>query len=230
MNKRHNENYFKKNDIILFIGAAMLIIGGILLTVGKRWWVAPCCILMAIGMVIFIIGTTVRSSEKEMRALLSKKLEGMDISFDTLGVPERRVVRDIKPIVIENYEYDETVMLRKTKNETISSRYTKSLIFILTDGFIVRTRSVSLISEEDRNKKIEIPFNSINELSVIREDKKLNFNKKEYNITTDRLLIRYGNGYKLLLPMHVDIKSKELEVRLKKIINEYMEKTGSESK
>ena len=121
-------------------------------------------------------------------------------------------------------------VLRKTKNETISSRYTKSLIFILTDGFIVRTRSVSLISEEDRNKKIEIPFNSINELSVIREDKKLNFNKKEYNITTDRLLIRYGNGYKLLLPMHVDIKSKELEARLKKFINEYKEKNSTESK
>ena len=104
MNKRHNENYFKKTDIILYIGAVMLLAGGILLTVGKRRWVAPCCILMAIGAVIFIIGTTVRSNEKEMMAILAKKLEGMDMSFDTLGVPERRVLRDVKPIIIENYE------------------------------------------------------------------------------------------------------------------------------
>ena len=229
MNKRQNENYFKKNDIILYIGAAMLLIGGILLTVGKRRWVAPCCILMAIGAVVFIIGTTVRSSEKEMRGILSKKLDGMDISFDTLGVPERRVIRDIKPIEIENFEYDEAVMLRKTKNDIISSRYTKALIFTLTDGFVVRTRSVSLISDEDRNKKVEIPFDSISEINVVREDKNLTFNKKKFNITTDRLVIKYGNGYKLVCPMHVDIKSKDLAERLNKVVNEYMDKKNTVS-
>ena len=224
MNKRHNENYFKKTDIILYIGAVMLLAGGILLTVGKRRWVAPCCILMAIGAVIFIIGTTVRSNEKEMMAILTKKLEGMDMSFDTLGVPERRVLRDVKPIIIENYEYDETVMLRQGKNATISSKYTKAFIFTLTDGFLVRTRTVSLISDEDRNKRIEIPFDSISDISVIREDKKLNFNKKDFDITTDRLVIKYGNGYKISIPMHVDITSKDLADKLNKVDKEYKEK------
>ncbi|MBR7101597.1 MAG: hypothetical protein IKC74_04845 [Clostridia bacterium] len=224
MNKRHNENYFKKTDIILYIGAVMLLAGGILLTVGKRRWVAPCCILMAIGAVIFIIGTTVRSNEKEMMAILTKKLEGMDMSFDTLGVPERRVLRDVKPIIIENYEYDETVMLRQGKNATISSKYTKAFIFTLTDGFLVRTRTVSLISDEDRNKRIEIPFDSISDISVIREDKKLNFNKKDFDITTDRLVIKYGNGYKISIPMHVDITSKDLADKLNKVVKEYKEK------
>lgn len=223
MNKRHNENYFKKTDIILYIGAVMLLAGGILLTVGKRRWVAPCCILMAIGAVVFIIGTTVRSNEKEMMAILAKKLEGMDMSFDTLGVPERRVLRDVKPIIIENYEYDETVMLRQGKNATISSKYTKAFIFTLTDGFLVRTRTVSLISDEDRNKRIEIPFDSISDISVIREDKKLNFNKKDFDITTDRLVIKYGNGYKISIPMHVDITSKDLADKLNKVVKEYKE-------
>ena len=223
MNKRHNENYFKKTDIILYIGAVMLLAGGILLTVGKRRWVAPCCILMAIGAVIFIIGTTVRSNEKEMMAILAKKLEGMDMSFDTLGVPERRVLRDVKPIIIENYEYDETVMLRQGKNATISSKYTKAFIFTLTDGFLVRTRTVSLISDEDRNKRIEIPFDSISDISVIRENKKLNFNKKDFDITTNRLVIKYGNGYKISIPMHVDITSKDLADKLNKVVKEYKE-------
>ena len=224
MNKKQNENYFKKNDIILYIGAVMLLIGGILLTVGKRRWVAPCCILMVIGAVVFIIGTTVRSSEKEMMALLAKKLDGMDMSFDTLGVPERRVLRDVKPVIIEGYEYDETVMLRRTKNETVSSRYTKAIIFFLTDGFVVRTRSVSLISDEDRNRKIEIPYTSVSEISYIKEEKKLNFNNKDYNVISGRLVMKYGNGYKLSVPMHVDIKSKDLEARLNKLVNEYKEK------
>ena len=224
MNKKQNENYFKKNDIILYIGAVMLLIGGILLTIGKRRWVAPCCILMVIGAVVFIIGTTVRSSEKEMMALLAKKLDGMDMSFDTLGVPERRVLRDVKPVIIEGYEYDETVMLRRTKNETVSSRYTKTVIFFLTDGFVIRTRSVSLISDEDRNRKIEIPFTSVSEISYIKEEKKLNFNSKDYNVIQGRLVMKYGNGYKLSVPMHVDIKSKDLEARLNKLVNEYKEK------
>ena len=114
-------------------------------------------------------------------------------------------------------------MLRQGKNATISSKYTKAFIFTLTDGFLVRTRTVSLISDEDRNKCIEIPFDSISDISVIREDKKLNFNKKDFNITTDRLVIKYGNGYKISIPMHVDITSKDLADKLNKVVKEYKE-------
>ena len=225
MNKKQHENYFLKNDIILYIGAAMLVIGAIILTVGKRRWIAPCCILMAIGVVVFIIGTTVRANEKEMRALLARKLDGFDLSLDTLAVNERRVLRDVKPEVVENFEYDDTAMLRKTKNEIFSSKYTKTAFFPLTDAFIVRTRTVSLTSDEDKNRRIEMPYDTITEIRVIREEKKLNFNKQDYSITTDRLVIKYGNGYKFSTPLHVDVKSKELADRLIKIMNEQLEKT-----
>jgi len=222
MNRKQNENYFKKNDIILYVGAVMLVIGAILLTVGKRRWIAPCCTLMAIGVVVFIIGTTVRSNTKEIMDILQKKMEGMDMSYDTLGVPERRVLRDIKPEIIENYEYDETVMLRREKNGTVSSKYTKAAIYTLTDAFVIRARTVSLVSDDTRNKKVEIPFDSISDISVVREEKKLTYNKKDFNITTDHLIIKYGNGYKIALPMHVDIKSKELAERLNKTVNAYL--------
>ncbi|MBQ9744785.1 MAG: hypothetical protein IJW19_06655 [Clostridia bacterium] len=229
MNKKQHENFFKKNDLILLIGAAMLVIGAILLTVGKRRWIAPCCILMAIGVVIFIIGTTIRVNEKEMRALLAKKLEGFDLSLDTLAVNERRVLRDAKTEVTESFEYDDTTMLRKTKNDIFSSKYTKTAIFPLTDAFIVRTRTVSLVSDEVKNRRIEMPYDSITELRVVREDKKLTFNKKEFNITTDHLVIRYSNGYKFSTPLHVDVKSKEIADRLLKIMNEQLEKSKTDN-
>lgn len=221
MNKKQHENYFKRNDVLLIIGAAILVIGAVLVFVGKRRWLMPCCIFMAIGAVIFIIGTTVRVSEKEILAYLTRQLEGFDLSFDTLAVHERRVIRNAQPIVVEHYDYEQGDMLRKTQNGIVSSRYVKTAIFTLTDAFIVRSRSVSLISGEVKNKKIEIPYDSVEEIKVIREDKKLTFNNKEFDLTTDKLLIRYDNGYKFVTPLHVDIKSKDLEARLLKIIAEY---------
>ncbi len=218
MNKKQHENYFKRNDVLLFIGALMLLIGAGLILVGKRRWVMPCCIVMAIGAVIFIVGTTIRVSEKEILAYLARQLEGFDLSFNTLAVHERRVIRDAQPIVVENYDYEQGDMLRKTKNGIVSSRYMKTAIFTLTDAFIVRSRMVSLVSGEIKNKRIEIPYDSVEEIKVIREEKKLTFNNKEFDLTTDKLLIRYGNGYKFITPLHVDIKSKELEEKLHKII------------
>ena len=220
MDKKQHENYFKRNDVLLLIGAAMLVIGAILVFVGKRRWLMPCCIGMVIGAVLFIIGTTVRVSEKEILAYLTRQLEGFDLSYDTLAVHERRVLRNVQPIVVENYDYEQGDMLRRTKDGVVSSRYMKTAIFTLTDAFIVRSRTVSLISGETKNKRIEIPFDSVDEIKVIREDKKLTFNNKEFDITTDKLLIRYGNGYKFVTPLHVDIKSSELQDKLLKVIEE----------
>ena len=105
MNTKQNEKFFTKNNLLVYISIAIMVLGGACFF--KRWLIAIGCVILAIGAALFIVFSAKRVSEKEVRACLERKLEGMDYSFDTLGVNERRVIRTIAPLVTEYFEYDE---------------------------------------------------------------------------------------------------------------------------
>ena len=222
MNIKQNEKFFTKSNLLVYISIAIMVLGGACFF--KRWLIAIGCVILAIGAALFIVFSAKRVSEKEVRACLERKLEGMDYSFDTLGVNERRVIRTIAPLVTEYFEYDEGVMVKQTQNDYLSSKYTKSIIFFLTDALVVRTRNISLISDDDKNRRIEIPYSQIKDISVVRETKNIHFLKKNFSITTDVLLIKYGTNFKFSTPLHVDIKSKDVAEKIVKTISEIKEK------
>ena len=143
MSTKNNIRFFTKNNLLVYISIGIMALGGCFLF---KWWLIPIgCILLAVGAVLFIVFSAKRVSEKEIITCLERKLDGMDFSYDTLGVNERRVLRNIKPIVTEYYEYNDNVMVKRAKNDIISSQYTKSIVFFLTDALVIRTRNISLL-------------------------------------------------------------------------------------
>ena len=122
MNKKLNVNYFTKTDLVLNIGTVMSVVGVILLLFGRMisfylymgsWAILP------IGVVLFIIGASRRSTDKDIEDCISYKLQSMDYSPFNLGVSERRIVKNREPIIVENYEYENGLHLKRSKKGII---------------------------------------------------------------------------------------------------------------
>ena len=229
MNNKQLVNFFKKTSMIMYVGIILIILGGVFVFRRGFGTKAIGFTIMAIGAAIFIVGVSLRASEKDVLSCLAKKMDGMDYTYDTLAVNERRVLRNIKPEVTEYYDYEDGAMFKRAKDGTlISSQKTKSIIFIIKDALIVRTRTVSIFDENVKDRRIEIPFSAITDISVVREEKKLSFMNKTYDVTVDKLVVKYGNGYRFVTPVHADSKSKEIAERLNREIERLKEAAANE--
>lgn len=227
MNKKLNTNYFTKTDLLLNIGTGMSIIGAIFLLFGNMisfYLYALSWVVLPVGVVLFIIGASRRSTDKDIEDCIKYKLQSMDLSPFNLGVNERRIVKGREPIIIENYEYENGLHLKISKKGIIfSSKYTKTAIFMLTDALMVITRSVSVVSDEEKNKKFEIPYSAISEVKIVREEKDIDYVDKKFHTVSEKLVIRYNGGYKFATPVHVDINSGDTAKIINKVIAEYKE-------
>ena len=128
MNNKLNTNYFTKTDLLLNIGIALTFIGLAFFIFGNMisfvlyvmsWVILP------VGVVLFIIGASKRSTDKDIEDTIKNKLQTMDYSPFNLGVNERRIVSSRNPIICEDFEYENGLYLKTSKKGIIfSSKYT----------------------------------------------------------------------------------------------------------
>ena len=221
MSNKQNINYFKMNDIIEYIGIGLMAISLplFIFAYGIMWILS--CGMLPLGVILFIIGVSIRSSERDIMNSLKRKTEGVVIPLDNLGINERRINRKLPIEVIEDYEYEGGLMYKKSKRGIISSKYTKTALYLLTDALYISTKTVSLISDEAKSKKFEIPYASIEEVRLDRDEKSVTFDKKVFNVVEERLVVRHGGGYKFSVPIHVDIRAKGVVEKIQKQIEIY---------
>ena len=221
MSNKQNVNYFKMNDLIEYIGIGLMAVflPIFIFAYGFIW--ALSCVMLPLGVILFIIGVSIRSSERDILNSLKRKTEGVVIPLDNLGINERRINRRLSYDVLEDFEYENGLMYKKGKRGIISSKYTKTALYLLTDAIYVSTKTVSLISDEAKAKKLEIPYSSIEEVRLDKDEKVVTFGKKLFNVVEQRLVIRHGGGYKFSVPIHVDIRAKSVLEKIQKQIEIY---------
>ena len=115
MSNKQNINYFKMNDLMSYIGIGLMAIGLpiFIFAYGIIWLIS--CIMLPLGVILFIIGVSIRSGEKDIMSSLKRKTEGVVIPFDSLGINERRINRKLPIEVLEDFEYESGLMYKKGK-------------------------------------------------------------------------------------------------------------------
>ena len=222
MSNKQNINYFKRNDLMEYIGIGFM---GVALPLfifayGITWIIS--CAMLPIGVILFIIGVSIRSSDKDIISSLKRKTEGVVIPYDNLGINERRINRRLPIEILEDFEYENGVMLKKSKKGIVyTSKYTKTALYLLTDALYISTKTVSLISDEAKDRRLEIPYASVEEVRLDRNEKSISFDKKVFNVVEERLVIRHSGGYKLSVPIHVDVKAKAVVEKIQRQIEIY---------
>ena len=222
MSNKQNINYFKTSNLMEYIGIGCMAVSLVFFIFGSGiMWMLSCGVL-PLGAVIFVVSVSIRSNEKDIYSSIKKKTESMELSVDKLGVNERRIVKRRAPEILEDFEYDDGVMLRKSKmGGVITSKYTKTGLYLLTDALIIKTRTVSLIDDEVKNKKLEIPYDSIEEVRLDKEERPIVFGKNTIDSVSERLVLKYGGGYKFSCPIHVDVKATATVDNINRAIEEY---------
>lgn len=222
MNLKHNANYFKKSDSTKFIGIGLVILGFVLFYFGWGW---ISYILMTasvpVGVVLFIVGSSGRADESAIDTCIESLTEGLEVDLSADNKYKSRLEKHISPEIVEGYEYSDGVMLKYSKNGSLcSSEYTKAIIYTLSDALYISARTVSVVSEEVRNVAIEIPFVSISRFEIKSEEKSLTFMKKSFHVRAFLLVIEYGDGLSLSLPIASSINSDRFVERVAKQIAE----------
>lgn len=223
MNIKHNINYFKKSDSTKFVGIALVILGFVLFYFGWGW---ISYILMTlsvpVGVVLFIVGSSGRSDESVIETCIEERTEGLEVELEKDIKYKHRILKHIPPEIVEGHEYNDGVMLKQAKSGVLrSSEYTKAIIYTLTDALYVNARTVSVVSEQIESTAVEIPFAMITNFAVEQEDKTLVFMNKSFSARPYRLVIEYGDGLSLSLPINNSVNSDVFVERTNNMIAEY---------
>ena len=226
MNLKHNANYFKKSDTTKIFGIALVILGFLLFYFGWGW---ISYILMTasvpVGIVLFIIGSSGRADESVIDTCIESATEGLEVDLAADTKYKNRLEKHVAPEIIEGHEYSDGVMLKYAKSGSLrSSEYTKAIIYTLTDALYIHSKTVSVISGEVKEATVEIPLSSISRFEIDSEEKTLTFMKKSFHVRDFRLVIEYGDGLSLSLPIVSSIASDKLVERVSRRINEIKRK------
>ena len=225
MNFRNNINYFKKKDSIKTIGGGLLIIGlfWLWLGIGYIGWIAYFFMILSIptGFIMFILGSTISSNEGDIDEYIKKNCEGLEVDLENDKIFSKRILKNREPNVTEGYEYNgEGLMFRKDKRGTWrSSKYTKSIIYVLSDELCINSRTFSIVSDEIQNRFVEIPYETIESVEMKQEEHVIVSGKNSVKIKKDRLVIKYGEGMTFSTPMNNDIRSEEFIEMLNKTVS-----------
>ena len=176
-------NYFKKSDTLKLVGGGVLIAGLVCLWLG--WGIVGFVLAFIgtpVGFVLFLIGSTGRFTDADMDSDINSKMAGLAIDIDQNHSYQLKLLKHVKEITIEGYIFNDDVMLKKQKSGSIrSSEFSRSKIRILSDRLYIVNRNISLIYDDQTvNNLYELPYDSIQNVEVVREEKRIVFNKNTF--------------------------------------------------
>ena len=224
-NNKDNIQYFTTWEGMRTLGLGMLIVGiGFL-------WLRPFsfffsyifgALLTLAGFAVFLIGNIGRSGEEDIIAEVNRRKEGIEFpEVETERDYQRRVPERPEIFDFEGFVLREGLYLKKMKNGSIcSSEYAKARMYPLTDAFLIKCKTFSLVSDEETVEAYEIPFDEVEEIETVSERRTLRSGKKAYSVKICHFVITYDGGKTLALISTDDAAIDELIVRLKKMVKD----------
>ena len=93
-------------------------------------------------------------------------------------------------------------------------------MLFLTDAFYIKTSTFSFISNEKKKETYEILFDTLEDITVVRDRIDLTSGKNRFSAKTCHLCIHYDGGQLLSIPAKDDIYTDEFANDLKrKLLN-----------
>ena len=230
MNIKHNINYFKKGDILKYIGIGLMVGGAILFIFDWGILYVISLALLPIGLVCLMLGISGRSSDADIDACIKEETKNIYVKLEDNFKYKKRILKHLTPESIEGFEYNDGVMIKRSKDGSLrSSEYTKAVVYMLADELYITERNVSLVSQNTRNNLYEIPYDIIKDVKIVTEEKKLSFQNKPYNVKTNHLIIKYGMGMIVSLPLQNDVRSLQLAEKITKVMESYKKAQASDT-
>ncbi len=222
MNYKHNVGFFTKTDMPKYVGIALVILGVVLFYYGWGYIsYVLLCISLPLGIGLFIFGSSRRCSEEDLDSCIEVSMRDLDPRLDEDKKYAKKLHRQLAPMTADGYEYREGVMLAKGKDGTLrSSEYTASIIYTLNDGLHITRRAISLIEDKAEDSVLEVKFDSVESVRLVRGQAPITFRDKTYNAPICRLHVKCTDT-EYITPIKDNISSEEYVEKLGKVIDAY---------
>ncbi len=223
MNVKHNINYYKKSDTMKLVGIALALVGFAMLFFGFGWIsYILATIGLPTGVVLFFVGSAARSSEADIDECIKRGSEGMEVALEDDRHYAKRIIKHQPPITLEGYEYDDDLMFKKAKNGSVrSSRYTKAIVYILSDRLYVSEGSIYLTEDRVDKRILELGYEDISKVEIHREEKSVSFNKKSFAVKVCRFEVYVKDSVEWSVPMNDDVGIEKTIEKLNLMIEEF---------
>ena len=229
MDFKQNINYFKKSDAPKIIGAALAIIGLLMLWIGLGYGYIGYILMVVFivaGVAMFIYGSSGRASENDIDSDIARQMEGIEVNLEEDKKRSKKVLKHIPPKAIEGYVYNDGAMLKKAKNGSLrSSEYTKTMLYVLSDSLYISSRTISVTEPNVKDDTFDISYDLIEKVEITRGEKDISFGKKTFKAKECFFSITYDGGKNINFPIHDDVDADELVNTIEKTMQSYKSKT-----
>ena len=180
MDYQKNLKYFKSNDKHFYIGIGLLVLGVILFVVSWFFylWFIPYqaqigFLLIAVGAGTAFIPRSLRSNSRDLDDAVARATEKYaEKTAEEVGL-ESSLIRNIKPVVVGDYTYDENVLVRRAKDDrrVRTSVYTATAMLFTKTGIYMSQKKIDLIEDKVTESYAEFVYNDIDKVSTVTEEK-----------------------------------------------------------
>lgn len=227
MENKHNLNYFKKSGWQRPLGFGLLIVGILLFWLGWSYFsYILSVIFIPAGIALFLIGSSVRSTDEDIDEFIEKHLADFKFDLEEEKSYAKRILKHIPKEELEAYKFDDGLMFTKTKTGSVrSSEYLKSVIYVLSDGLYIASRTVSIVSGAVSDKIYELAYTDIKKVEIIRAKKTLSYAKRSFEVNDARLHIECADGSVVKLPVPDTLGTDQLTEKINTVKDKFISST-----
>ena len=219
---KRNRNYFTKSDTLLYVGIGLVAVGAVLFFFGYGYIsYILASVLAPVGVVLLLVGASQRVTDADMDTCIAKLTEGMAVDMVENPKFERRMLKQVPVLQVQNYVYDDALLHKYAKSGSVRSETLESaILYALDTELYVVHRHISLLSEQEPETEIiRIPYTELQALEVCEQNVTLTFGKKTRTVTYSLLCLRYADT-ELKLPMQSNADVDEFISRINRVLAE----------
>ena len=221
---RH-QNYFKRGSILQFVSVGVMLISVALFVFGWSYFsYIQFFVLLPAGIALLVFHSLTTAAEGDIDRYLAERTQTLCPTWFEKNGRQKELLKAPAPVYTDGYEYREGTMLRRDKKGLLrSTSYTKAILYPKADALGIVAQTVSLVSEESEERDVQIPYASIRNLALVREKKSLAVGKKSTSVTVERLVIEYGEGETLAVPMRDSVDTDTWIEKIRALIQKAQE-------
>ncbi len=180
MDYQKNIKYFKSNDKHFYIGIGILAVGAILFVLAMflNLWFLPyqgpiSVALIGAGAGVAFIPRSLRSNSRDLDDAVARATEKYaEKTAQAVGL-EDSLIRNIKPVVVGDYTYEENALMRRAKDDrrVRTSVYTATAMLFTKTGIYLAQKKISLIQDLVTESDAEFVYSDLDGVSVVMEEK-----------------------------------------------------------
>lgn len=199
MDYKKNLRYFENKKAMLYVGAALIAVGVVSFLLWRftvhYYFFYPCMLFLITGGVLFTVSKTSRSSDKSIDEAIDDTFKQFEEQTLTRFDLYDRQLPYVESALLEGYKYyDGSYIVRDKSGGYRTDVYAKTHVYFTKTELCIGAYEISLIKDDQTDKSVSIPYESIKEAYLTDGETTYNMKNKSVTVNYQTLHIKTTDG------------------------------------